>query len=149
MVSQKSSLLSCCAHLKRHGQKRGREEITQVCIGSYKLSQGQDLGKASIIPCCITLSRTIPMAPVYLQGRLGHVMLPTCRHSNIIGEYLANFCHIMHLSYPDTHLTSSQALKTPTFFPSGVNIKAIQPLDSAPIRVMHGLFLPVKQPVLP
>lgn len=119
MVSQKSNLLSCCAHLKRYGQKRGKEEITQVCIGSYKLSQGQNLGKASFIPCCITLSRTIPMAPVYLQGRLGHVMLPTCRHSSIIGEYLANFCHIIHLSYPDTHLTSSQTMKTPTSFPSG------------------------------
>lgn len=94
-VSQKSSLLSCCAHLKGHGQSEQMisEPRPTTCI---------------ITPCYqrIPPSRATPMTPNDLQGKLGHVAVPLhLETENVIGKYLARLCHSLHLSCLNTHLT--------------------------------------------
>lgn len=55
---------------------------------------------------CTHSAKLVRMIPILPQRRLGHVALPTCLETgNVMGKYLASFCHGLHLSYPNTHLT--------------------------------------------
>lgn len=117
-------------------------------MGSHKLSQGQDLEKASITPLlCSTIQNWSHGSN--LQGRLGHVVLPTCLDTPVrwvtILPVSATSC-ICHTGIP-TWLFPMNTENT-NVLSKRVNTEATQYLDSASIQVMHGLFLLVKQPIL-
>lgn len=67
--------------------------------------------------------------------------------SSLMSRY--SFCHSQHLSYPYTHFTLPHKHYDYSCSLQAGYHKATQFLDSAPIQVMHGLFVLVKQPILP